>query len=408
MIPKTATEKGNEQDPLISGKPDMLSSAEHRLFQLSNYVNANSCWYLFFSNMSLCIMTIIAVSGAACFVSENSERIMPHCHASHVAYPFACNLFTFSFWTYPTICPVVTLFIIYKRLLETRLYYECLLNHITVSINESPVNSPVAWILVAWGSCAVGVLLFAESFPPAAQGQYFLPIITFLVFVSSKWNINSYLITLPEFCATDPEFAGRSLDDAARTNVSEPQIRCALENVCDELSVRAFQNPDAPKLSTLAFFGLLSHACEKEMSMFPEQKAAGPDALQKFLAIFGLVFRPAHSARFPQISRPEVMTSQFSLRKGFWAYRILFHEQLYDARSVSFRRWFRGFVVFAIFEVTVCLLCFNWILSEFLVYEKLAEPTSTLVWFLRLGHSPYLGKVKEFELKAVNAADAWF
>jgi len=227
-------------------------------------------------NMSLCIMTIIAVSGAACFVNENYQRIMPRCYESHVEYPFMCNLFTFSFWSYPMICPVIAVFIIYKRLLETRLYYECLLNSITIDMTESPIKNPVFWILAGWGFCATGVLIFTETFPPAAQGQYFLPIVTFLLFVWSKWNINSYLITLPDFCATDPEFARTSLDQAARTHISEPQMRCAFENVCDELSLQAYQKPGAPKLSTPAFFGLLRQACEKEVSMFPEKKLEGP------------------------------------------------------------------------------------------------------------------------------------
>jgi hypothetical protein len=286
------------------------------------------------------------------------------------------------------------------------MYYECLLNSIIVDISESALGNPGFWILCLWGLCATGVYLFIESFPASAQGQYFLPIITFLVFVFSKWNINSYLIGLPAFCATDPEFARTSLDQAARVYVPEKQLRCAFENVDDELKVRAFQNPTAMKLSTPAFFGLLRDACDKEMSMFPEEKWGGPGPLQNLLAMFGIIFRPVYSARFPKISRPEVMTTPHSLRNGFWAYRILFHEQLCDIRATSFRRWFSAFVVFAIFEITLCTLALLWILSSFLVHERLVEPDSTLVWWLRLGNTyaqhsqPQIHK--EFELSAVD------
>lgn len=379
-MPNQTSDKSSERDRLVQGTP------EQRLLQLSNYINANSPWYLFVTNAALVITTIIAVLPAVAFVTRNYPLFMPHCYKLGPVHEVICSTFTFSFWSYPLICPMMACFIVRRRFLETRLYYESLLNGIHVDIVEDPGANPVVWILLFWGLCSIGVVVYVtEPFPLTAKAQYFLPIATFLIFVFSNWNINSYLITLPDFAATDPEYAREMFDKATRTFVSEPQMRVAFENCNDELdgpTRMSSSTLSTRTMTTAQYFRKLRDEAEKEMTKFPPKPLDQPGFTDRVAGCFGLVSRPPWIERYSKVSRPEVMSSFFSLRKGFWVSRILFNKHLSDARSTSFSRWFTAFTVFISLEVVMSVISLCHALSLFLVYEQYAARSSTLIWVL--------------------------
>jgi hypothetical protein len=401
---KSDNEKAGERDPLLSPAVPMVEGTpEQRLLQTSKYVNANSPWYLFVGNVALVVTTIIAVVPATCFVRRNYHLFMPHCNElGSLAHEITCSAFTFGFWSYPIICPVIACFIVQRRFIETRLYYESFLNGIHVDIVEDPMMNPMVWVLLLWGLAAAGVIVYiTEPFTATAKAQYFLPMFSFLIFVFAKWNINAYLITLPDYCSTDPEYARSSLDNSTQVYVSEPQIRVAFENLNDELddhSRVSSSTLSVPPMTTSRFFGKLREHAHKEMRKYPAKKLDPPGFMERTVGMCGLVARTPWIDRYQKISRPEVMSTCFSLRKGFWASRILFNKHLDDVRSRSFRRWYTAFSVFVFLEIIVVVVYFCQALAQFLVYERYEESSSTLIWVLKsFGFADVLDQVANSE-----------
>lgn len=375
-----SSDSSRETLPLVEGSP------EQRLLQTSKYVNVNSPWYLFFSNIALVFTTCIAVLPAMAFVTRNYHDFMPHCYELPMIHEVICSTFSYSFWSYPLICPVLACLIVRRRVLESRLYYECFLNGIHVDIEEDPGMNPMVWILLFWGVSSLGVIVYISSpFPLTAKAQYFLPIATFIIFVFTNWNINAYLITLPDFSSTDPEYASQMFQKASQAYVSEAQLRAAFENANDDLDCPgrvSSSTLSVPTMTSSRFFGKLRDAVDEEMKKFPATPANKPGCMDRILGVLGLVARTPWIERYPKISRPEVMSTCFSLRKGFWVSRILFNKHLSDARSTSFRRWFTAFDIFVFVLVAACIIAICHALSLFLVYEHYASQSSTVIWVL--------------------------
>jgi len=375
-----------DADACVDEKTALLQKTEdeHRVLQLSPFVNANSGWYIFLSNAFLCIFNLIAISGAFFFVMASYESIMPKCYAHKEASAvstFFCNYTTFCFWTYPLICPMVMIIVIFKNLLQTRLYYEFLLSEMLVDFESDALSNPGVWVLLIWGISAFGMLFFLDSTLPTDQLvfsllAYWAPIVTFLIFLFSRWSIETSLIPVPSLLSTDPEHAGRILHHASRCILPESHMQVAFQNTIERLD-----KEKATPRDKLNFFRELKEACIKEL-----EECGGPGkpvySGMSCLGSFGLVERPQYKSRFDKVSRPEVVSNGFALRHGYWIYNLLFSSYLVDARSASFRSWARSFLAF----IFLSAMIFAWMMARtsatYMVFEHLLSADHT--WARRL------------------------
>lgn len=361
---------------------------ETRLLQQGSFVNVNSGWYLFFSNLAFCAVNLFAVSGAYFFVLTSYKEVIPHCYEFEPMHQFLCNTSVFCFWTYPLICPMVIVILVYKNMLESRLYYECLLNRMLLDYEGQTFNHPAVWLILLWGVCAATMLHYMdESFAyhtlAFSMLAYFAPIATFILVMFSKWHIEAFLIPLPAFCGTDPSLAGDLLRDASRNYVFERQMRVAFENVNDQLQAREAHG-DVMAWDTKEFFGLLKEAAIAEKDYVGEGGKVEPGfckrMLQKLLGYAGLKERPEYQRRFDKVTRPEVLGCWFNFRNGFWVNRLLFSPFLLDDRSLNFRWWARFYVLVIILSVIWFLCSMSCTIATFLVHQHLAESHGWVKW----------------------------
>jgi len=366
---------------------------ETRLLQSNSFVNVNSGWYLFFSNFAFCAVNLLAVSGAYFFVLASYKEVIPYCYEFQPVHESLCNISVFCFWTYPLICPMVIVVLVYKNMLESRLYYECLLNRILLDYETSTFNHPAVWLILLWGVGAATMLHYMSddvAYHKLAFSMlaYFAPIATFIVVMFSKWSIESFLIPLPAFCGTDPSLAGDILRDASRNYVFERQMRVAFENVNDQLlAVEA--RGDEMAWDTKTYFGLLKEAAQVEIGHVGESGKVDPGfwnrMLQKLLGYFGLKERPEYQRRFDKVTRPEVLGTWFNFRRGFWVNRLLFSPHLLDDRAHNFRWWARFYVFFIILSSIVFICSMSCTIATFLVHQGLADANSPWVKYMNVG-----------------------
>jgi hypothetical protein len=319
------------------------------------------------------------------------EDIMPQCYkheGAGVAEDFLCHATTFCFWTYPTLCPMVMILVIWRNVLQTRLYYECLLNEMLVDFESSAMTNPGVWFILAWGIMAFSMIFFENSPLPMTKFifsllAYWAPIATFLAFLFKNWSIEQFLIPLPCYCSTDPEYAGKVFHHACKCFVPESYMQIAFINTMDQ-----FDQEKAPPKDTSAFFYALKTEIIKEIEScggLGELESYVPESMVK---PFGLVERPPYRTRFSKISRPEVLTIGYNLKHGYWVSNVLFSHYLADARSKSFHMWAYLFL----FIVFVSGVCFVWFMARttatFLVFEQLASGTDD-GWAARLRYHPH-------------------
>jgi len=376
----------DEHKPLLEkGEKD-----EHRVLQLSEFINANSPWWIIFSSCLNAALNLLAVSGAFFFVMATWEDIMPQCYKHEGAgafKDFLCHSTTFCFWTYPIICPMVMILVVWRNVLQTRLYYECLLNEMLVDFESSAATNPGVWFIVAYGMIAFSMVFFENSPLPKTKFifallAYWAPIFTFLMFLFKNWSIETFLIPLPCYCSTDPEYAGKVFHHACKCFVPEAYMQIAFINTVERL-----EKERASKKDTSAFFGMLKDEIIKEIEStggLGELETYVPESMVKPL---GLVERPPYRTRFSKISRPEVLTIGYNLRHGYWVSNVLFNTYLVDSRSGTFRQWSRVFL----FIVFASALAFVWSMARttatFLVYEHLVDSSDT--WAGRLMYHPH-------------------
>lgn len=379
----------DEQDALLPGSAPAAESYtdfpevadEGRLLQQSSFINVNSGWWLFFSNFGFCVVNLIAVSGAYFFVLASYKEVVPRCYEFQPMHQTLCNMSVFAFWTYPIICPILIVFLVWKNMLETRLYYECLLNRMLLDYEGAALNHPIIWAVLLWGVGAITMLHYMDEGIPAhklafSMLAYFLPIVTFIMVMFSKWQIETFLIPLPAFCGTDPSLAGDLLRDASRNYVFERQMRVAFENVNDHLLAKEADGNEMV-WDTKCLFGLLKEAAQVEIEAVGTggkmEPGFGKAMLLKLLGYVGIKERPEYQRRFDKVTRPEVFGCWFNFRHGFWVTRILFSPFLQDERSANFRWWARFYIFFAIvsFIIFVCSMCCT--IATFMVHQRLAE-----------------------------------
>jgi hypothetical protein len=386
LLPSTAT-------PAESYTDFPEAADETRLLQQSNFVNVNSGWYLFLSNLAFCAVTLISVSGAYFFVLHSYKDVVPHCYEYQPLHEGLCNVSVFCFWTYPIICPMVIVLLVYKNFLETRLYYECLLNRILLDYEEATFNHPSVYLILIWGLGAFTMLHYMDSDMPVhkiafSMLAYFAPIVTFLIVMFSKWHIQAFLIPLPAFVSTDPSLAGDVLRDSSRNYVFERQMRVAFENVNDQLMAQEAQGNEMA-WDTKSFFGLLREAAHVEINAVGQsskhENGLGARTLQKILGWVGIKDRPQYSRSFDKVTRPEVLTCWFTLRNGSWVNRLLWSPFLLDDRALNFRWWARLYVFFIIISFLIFVCSMSCTIATFLVHQQLADPSSPWVKYLNVG-----------------------
>lgn len=375
-----------ERKPLLEqGEKD-----EHRVLQLSEFINANSPWWIIFSSCLNAALNLLAVSGAFFFILAQWEDIMPQCYRhegmSDIS-TFFCHTTTFCFWTYPIVCPMVMVLVIWRNVLQTRLYYECLLNEMLVDFESSAMTNPGVWFILAYGLIAFLMVLYENSPMPKTKFilsllAYWAPIFTFLMFLFKNWSIETFLIPLPCYCSTDPEYAGKVFHHACKCFVPEEYMQIAWVMAKEDYK----KQKSAPQ-DTSAFFSKLKEEINREIDAcggLGELECYVPESVLKPL---GLVERPPYRTRFSKISRPEVLTISYNLKHGYWVSNVLFSKFLKDERSTNFRKWayiFLGIVFFS-------SLFFVWFMARttatFMVYEHLIAEDHE--WAERLRFHPH-------------------
>lgn len=362
---------------------------EHRVLQLSEFINANSPWWIFFSSCLNAGLNLLAVSGAFFFVMASWEDIMPSCwkhEGASSAADFMCHATTFCFWTYPIICPMVMVLVIWRNVLQTRLYYECLLNEMLVDFESSAATNPGVWFILLWGLLAFGMVFFENSPLPMTKFvfsllAYWAPIITFLMFLFKNWSIENFLIPLPCYCSTDPEYAGKVFHHACKCFVPESYMQLAFINMSERFGMENGKPKD-----TSEFFGTLKEEIIKEMEAcggLSEYETYVPESMVKPL---GLVERPPYRSRFSKISRPEVLTMSYNLIHGYWVSNVLFSGFLKDARSACFRLWAYAFLFIVFLSAMMFAFFMVRTTATFMVWEHLA---GTDGWAGRLMFHPH-------------------
>lgn len=370
----------------------LLEKDEHRVLQLSEFINANSPWWIFVSNCLVAALNLLAVSGAFFFVMASWEDIMPQCYkhkeggTSAVSH-FFCHLTTYCFWTYPMICPMVMIMLIWRNVLQTRLYYESLLNEMLVDYESSAMTNPGVWFILAYGLTAFFMIYFLNSPLPMTKVvfsllAYWAPIITFLMFMFKNWSVETFLIPLPSYCSTDPEYAGKVFHHACRCFVPESYMQIAFVNTIDK-----FDKEKASPKDSGRFFAALKDEIIKEV-----QGCGGPGepeyyVPEKFIKPLGLVERAPYRTRFSKISRPEVLTVGYNLKHGYWVYNVLFSKYLKDERSKSFHLWAYLFLLVVFMSGLVFLLFMVRTTATFLVFEHLVSSQNK--WVGRLMFHPH-------------------
>lgn len=275
------------------------------------------------------------------------------------------------------ICPMVMIIVIWKNVLQTRLYYECLLNEMLQDFESDPMTNPGVWFILIWGVGAFCMLFFMNSTLPTTQLvfsmlAYFAPIATFLIFLFKNWSIENFLIPVPSYCSTDPEHAGKILHHASRCLIPEKSMQVAFHNTSERLG-----KEKASTKNSEAFFAVLKEEAVKELEAVgqDEPELSGMECITSPL---GLVERPPYRTRFTKVSKPEVLTTGYFLSHGYWIYNLLFSTHLVDARSATFRSWARAFLGF----VFLSALIFIWLMARttatYLVFEHLMSSSS--VW----------------------------
>lgn len=294
---------------------------------------------MFVYNLSMAMVSVVTIAGAYFFLMTAGEDITPRCYLYHdyadksiipdspeseTWNEWMCNLSTVCFWTYPVVCPLVVVCMFLKNLLDSRLYYECLLNSILFDFtNNSYLYSFTFYLLIIYGSLALSTMIYIKSASSWANKDYhdlvysllayLAPVGAFLVVLFSKWNIEWHLIPLARFCERDHKGAIRHLENS--TFIKERDFRTAYE----------------------AAEGLLGRSPGRKIVLNTSEML--------------LLIRQ----QFEKKARPPSSWC-CSCFKSYWVYRLLLSSHLDDSRSRSFRCWVRLYQVF----IVVASMMFVW------------------------------------------------
>lgn len=399
--------EASEWDPLAGTGTSYSGGTadETRLLQQSQWINANSPWFLLAYNIGMTVLYGSTVSGAYFFVLSSHSTFSPQCYEQYPVSEALCNFSTLCLWTYPLFCLLLTVVLFGKSMLDTRLYYECLLNGVLLDFDNNSMNHPVVWLLFFWGLCTMLSLWFVGGHLDMAQRifgmlAYFLPVASFVALFLSNWQVEAHLIPLPKYVETDPYYAVEVLVEASRHYTPEGHFRVAFETVNDALSRREEQSlargTVLGPLKTARFFSLIAdevareteHAREEAYAHHKESSASR--FVTRVAGNVGLRSRPAYADFLGEPSRPEVLGIKYNCCKPYWVYRVLFHRRLMDSRSRSFRKWAYAYVGFAVFVVLLLVYAAACTLSTFLVFERLVPPDYWAVRHLNVHRMPVL------------------
>lgn len=368
----------------------------------------NSPWYLLAKNAGTAVVYIVTVSGAYFFVLVAYPTFSPRCYEFSPVHEAVCNFSTVALWTFPLVCLVAALILFSKNILDSRLYYECLLNTILLDYENHSLNHPMVWFLVLWGASTLichfyvtpGWIVTDVAYFVFSMLAYYGPIASFLCLFLMHWQVESNLLPLAKFTETDPHYSVEVLAAASENFAPEPHFRAAFENVNDFLTTQEKETIErggqVKGLRSKKFFGFIAEELAQEIAYAHESWKAEHDAqaaqdgavhraVDGMAVTAGLVRRPEYARYLGQSSRPDVVSISYNFGKPYWVYRILFHSRLSDARSQSFRNWFNGYLIFCALMLLLVSYAFVCTVATFLVFEEI---TSENHWTVKHFHLP--------------------
>jgi hypothetical protein len=328
----------------------------HRLLHESTYISKNIPWIMFTNTLVQVIIFSFGLNGSLWVLVRHYDLLTPLCYElyptssfTHVLHRRTCYTSNFCLWTFPALSAWVVILTLWRYLYESRLFYECLLHRILINYrNGRAMLHPLAHFYACYALVALTSAYYAPA--PGALMGFLAPAVSFMFGFISWLQVEDHLISLPKFYETDPEEVRRVMADAVFAD--EHHLHVSFEIVEEALA-----GGSAPSAE---YFALLAEAVRKEAQFVRGRSAElagaqggaqGSTWYDPLLARIDLVRMREQVVRDDALSRPEVISCCYSLRKGsgfWWISRLLHSEHLKDDRSDSFRGWVTAFGVVAI------------------------------------------------------------
>jgi len=311
----------------------------------------NNPEYMVLTSVVNAVVSIVIVLGAYWFVIAAGDRITPMCQPyarpDLPIYSFSkakmhsnwCYSSTYCFWTYPIVCPLAVIWVNWKNLLDKRIFYECLLNRIfLVQSRVSQISSLSFWFLITYGLLALSTVHFMSvaqnrlesnhywKYKEVVFGMlsYVSAVAAFLYMLFCQWSVNAQIISLSNFVYRDTSAAVALMNEVTFVPVDDFEASWdRVEELYETLKVDERINPDmnTPELLQLTM----------DMHMkWKDHQASFMDRICSCCGIF--------------------------LPRRYWAYRLLWFEQLKDTRSWHFRFCIRFYALF----MAVSIAMFIW------------------------------------------------
>lgn len=328
---------------------------EYEFFEYEN----NPCVMLGY-NVGMAMLNAVTVGGAYFFLIAAGTSVTPRCSTYHdrrdlgvipssesstTWEEWMCNISTFCFWTYPMLGSLVVVFLYWKNLVDSRLYYECLLNRVLLDFkNLQYVYSPSFWLLLVYGICGVSSLIYIKSASASSNKTYrelvygllayFAPVAAFVFVLFRNWSVEWHTVPLGKYCERNHRGAVEHLDRS--TLVREGAFVEAFEAAEDLLQRYATRHrlPRPVELTTREFVLLV-------LDMF-KKGARAPR---------GWLCSPPRCCR------------------SYWVSRVLFSRHVQDRRASTFRFFARCYMIFLLIAVVIFCWTFMHTAHELLVLQ---------------------------------------
>jgi len=326
----------------------------------------NNPEYMVLTSVVSAVVSIVIVLGAYWFVIAAGDRITPLCkpysRPDLPIYSFTkakaqenwCYSSTYCFWTYPILCPLAVIWVNWKNLLDKRIFYECLLNRIfLVQSRVSHVSSLSFWFLITYGLLALSTVHFMSvvqnhlehnhywKYKEVVFGMlsYVSAVAAFLYMLFCQWSVNAQIISLSNFVYRDTSAAVALMNEVTFVPVDDFQAAWEhVEELYETLKNDERINPDmnTPELLQLT------------MDMHSKYKDQETTIMDRIRGCCGIVFLP----------------------KRYWAYRLLWCEQLKDTRSWHFRFCIRFYALFMALSVAMFIWGMIYTTIHYIHFQK--------------------------------------
>jgi len=372
-------------------------------------------WYLLLFTAGMTVVSSSAVVGAFFFLLADPEQVTPKCWQWGPGFYQTCTFSAVCFWTYPVVCCMFVVVVYCKNMLDTRLYYECLLHKVIVRFEKKlPFEYPTVIVLLAYAALAMSSILWHSRSEEHKGKQYvnfayvymayIMPVFSFLAVVLTRWSITSQLITVPDFlmnfkwglshlqgCRAWNFWTLRSayndLEDALNSTegtITTPQMVSLIAHYAGKDIAEGLENEDengGSAVGEVKSRGLEDGVSEEESGM----RAAYLNAMKAQKSIHdGLRM----TAQLTQHEAERSLLNPNLYRKYiYWPLRMLFNTKIQDSRSRSFRRWLVGYICFVLFIVILGTWIFTCCVVSALKLEQVIDYNSWVAKFFSLSES---------------------